>query len=71
MKTQVTFTLEDEDIDIARSLAMSRNLTCRGGNLGPEIRGNVAALFRELLHEEIDRMIDNRDESSRTVEGGN
>ncbi len=57
MKITIGITLEEEDIDLARNIAIKKGLTARGGNLGPEIRGNIAALFRELLYDEVDRGI--------------
>ena len=61
MKITLGITLEEEDVHLARNIAIKKGLTARGGNLGPEIRGNIAALFRELLYEEVDRGIFDRE----------
>jgi hypothetical protein len=61
MKTNIMITIEEEDLILARTTAIEKGLTVRGGNLGPEPRGNVAALIRALIHEEVDRMILDRE----------
>ena len=65
MKTNIMITLEEEDLILARNIAIKKGLTARGGNLGPKIRGNIAALFRALIREEADRGIAERGRLSR------
>ena len=70
MKIPIGITFEEEDIQLARRLALARGLISRGGVFGPEPRGNVAAFFRELLHEEADRIVADRIERDKTLAGG-
>jgi hypothetical protein len=70
MKVGIMITIEEGDINLARSIAISRGLTWRGGAAGPELRGNIAALFRELVREESDRIVTDRVEQDKTVVGG-
>ncbi len=70
MKITIGITLEEEEIDLARKLALARGLTFRGGVLGPEIRGNIAKLIRQLIHEESDRIVADRIEQDKALAGG-
>jgi hypothetical protein len=70
MKIPIGITLEEDEVQLARRLATARGLTSRGGYLGPDVRGNVAALFRQLLHEESDRVVADRIEQDRASVGG-
>ncbi len=55
-KIKLMITIEEEDLVLARAMAVERELITRGSILGP--RGNVAALIGELIREEIDRNVD-------------
>lgn len=65
MKTEIVLTIEPEDLERARDMALARGLVVRGGKIGPEPRGNVAALVRHLIREESDRTIADRVEQDR------